>query len=171
MTAEALIVEPHSNDVLLLIPILTILGFQITTAQTFQEAKDLLRRSQRLLITEVRLGAFNGLHLVLRGHSLDPEMAAIVMSEIDDPVLRAEAEAMGATFLVKPLTSVETQAAVMRTVFRKPGVAFEPVRPPFERRTAERRAVTGAGWTGERRHVERRAHQRTALDQGHAHQG
>lgn len=154
---QALIVEPSSTDVLLLLPILSLLGFQVAVAETFQEAKGLLRPSHRLLVTEVRLGEFNGLHLVLRAHSLNPQMAAIVTSGVDDPVLRAEAEAMGATFVLKPLAAAEAQAAVVRTVLRKPSVTFEPIRAPFERRSRDRRTLAGdSGWPSERRRLERR---------------
>jgi hypothetical protein len=36
---------------------------------------------------------------------LHPAMRILVFSGFDDPVLRAEAEQLGATYLVKPVTS------------------------------------------------------------------
>ena len=115
--------------------------FEVTVAETFAKAKDRLNtRPPALLVTEIRLGEYNGLHLVLRGKAQRPSMAALVMSSMADPVLQTEAEAMGATFLVKPLENSELLAAVTRTLFQRDR-SEGPVRPPFERRKGDRRAA------------------------------
>ena len=59
------------------------------------------------LITDVRLGAFNGLQLAVMARDMHPDMRLIVFSGFDDPVLRADAEQIGATYLVKPVVSGE----------------------------------------------------------------
>jgi hypothetical protein len=56
-----------------------------------------------LLIVDVRQGAYNGLHLVVRAHAEDPELAAIVTHSTFDPVLESEAAAEGAVYLIKPI--------------------------------------------------------------------
>lgn len=162
VVASALVVDPKLNEALSTVALLTDEGFEVTVAETFAKAKDRLNtRPPALLITEVRLGEYNGLHLVLRGKAQRPTMAALVMSTIPDPVLQTEAEAMGATFLIKPFDTRELLAAVTRTMFqldRSEG----PVRAPFERRTVERRStfiVIGP----ERRNIERRATLATRL--------
>jgi two-component system response regulator YesN len=57
------------------------------------------------LITDVRLGAFNGLQLAVMARDIQPNIQVIVFSGFDDPVLRADAERIGATYLVKPVPS------------------------------------------------------------------
>lgn len=161
----ALVVEPGLSDVLQLVPILSALGFQITATETFQEAKQSLRTPPRLLVADIRLGEFNGLHLVLRGRSTRPDMAAVVTSAIDDPVLRAEAEAMGATFVVRPIGAEELRAAIARTLLRNPGEPFQPIRAPFERRTGPRRSVSAPRvFEPDRRVSDRRSDVRARLE-------
>jgi DNA-binding NtrC family response regulator len=139
--ASALVVDPKLNEALSVVALLTDQGFEVTVAESFAKGKDRLNmRPPVLLLTEIRLGEYNGLHLVLRGKAQRPNMAALVMSSHADPVLRAEAEAMGATFLVKPVETRELLAAVTRTLFQRDR-AEGPIRPPFERRRTERRAA------------------------------
>jgi ActR/RegA family two-component response regulator len=52
---------------------------------------------------DVRLGAFNGLQLVVLARDVNHATQVIVFSGYDDPVLRAEAEHLGAIYLVKPV--------------------------------------------------------------------
>jgi DNA-binding response OmpR family regulator len=156
MSASTLVVEPSLKDLLMLVPLLHSLGLQITVAESFQEAKHAMRVPPLLLIAEVRLGEFNGLHLVLRGRASRPAMAAIVTSETDDPVIRTEAEAMTATFVPKPTTPEEWRAAIARTLLRDQNRPFEPIRPPFERRVGQRRVQSATDIATERRQSSRR---------------
>src|SRR5688500_11415223 len=75
---SALIVEPVLLDALFVVATATSLGFQATVAATFQEGVERLRLSPLLLVTDLRLAEYNGLHLVLRGKSAKPDLAAIV---------------------------------------------------------------------------------------------
>ena len=135
---STLIVEPSLDDLPSFVLCLSEAGFRVTAAATYLQARTLLdARAASLLITEVRLGAYNGLHLVIRAKTATPPIPAIVMSSMDDPVLRAETEAMGATFLVKPFAGTELRAAALRTMLGDPHGA--PPRAPFERRESERR--------------------------------
>jgi DNA-binding NtrC family response regulator len=152
---SVLVVEPCLNETLLVMTRLTTAGFDVTVAETFVQAKPLLSaQPPAVLLTAVRLGAHNGLHLVLRGKSTRPEMAALVTAPHDDVVLRADAEAMGATFLVTPLGERDLIAAVLQTFFRRDH-ASGPIRPPFERRVGERR-LSGTSSDHERRSSDRR---------------
>lgn len=73
---------------------------------TFEEARKVVRDSSLdALITDVRLGAFNGLQLAVMARDIQPNIQVIVFSGFDDPVLRADAERIGATYLVKPVPS------------------------------------------------------------------
>ena len=151
----ALVVEPSAADAVWMALMLSELGFRVIVSDSFQDARAQLTVPPTLLVTELRLGEYNGLHLVLRGKSSHPQLAAIVTSRIDDPVLYTEAEQLGATYVVKNTGTQEFRAAVMRTVFRIDPPA-EPIHPPFERRTAHRRRKVIADYTPELRVVERR---------------
>ena len=63
----------------------------------------LLRSTVGLLLTDVRLGAFNGIQLAVIARRLVPDVSIVVFSGVDDPVLREEARRVSATYLLKPL--------------------------------------------------------------------
>jgi len=76
----------------------------VVACESFEKARQRLK-SERFdaLITDVRLGAFNGLQLAVMARDMFPAMRVIVFSGFDDPVLRADAEQIGAVYLVKPV--------------------------------------------------------------------
>ena len=75
-------------------------------ASSFELARQMLRSEEfDVLVTDVRLGAFNGLQLALLARDLYPQITLIVFSGFDDPVLRAEAEHAGAAYVVKPVAA------------------------------------------------------------------
>ena len=76
-------------------------GFRVVTSASFEDGKALLDAADppALLIASVRLGAYNGLHLVIRGRLDHPDMAAILTSDAPDPSLHAEAAKYGAGYL------------------------------------------------------------------------
>ena len=138
--ANALVVEPSVAETLVLVSSLSDLGFQVTVSDNFRDARARLMSAPALLVTELRLGEYNGLHLVFRAKSIRSNIAAIIRTQIADPLLQLEAERMGATFVLKTTSPGEFRAAVSRTLMRKMD-SFEPIRPPFERRHRERRAA------------------------------
>ena len=84
--------------------ILVSAGFLVTCASTYDQAKQgLLCAPPDLLVTDVRLGAYNGLHLVVRAHSDHPSMPAIVLDVHHDRVLESETQNAGAVYVGKPL--------------------------------------------------------------------
>jgi DNA-binding NtrC family response regulator len=81
-------------------------GLEVVAQGTFESARRALRsESFDALLTDVRLGAFNGLHLAVEARNMHPDMRIIVFSGFDDPVLRSEAERIGALYMVKPVTA------------------------------------------------------------------
>ena len=81
-------------------------GEQIVACASFAEARRALQTTHfDALITDVRLGEFNGLQLAVIGREAYPDIRLIVFSGFDDPVLRTEADHVGATYVVKPVTS------------------------------------------------------------------
>jgi DNA-binding NtrC family response regulator len=80
-------------------------GRPIVTSGSFEEARrKVLEDKFDILVTDVRLGAFNGLQLAIIARDRDPEIGIIVFSGYDDPVLQEEAARLGAHYLVKPVT-------------------------------------------------------------------
>ena len=74
-----------------------------TTLTTFEQARsELESRAYALLITDVKLEAFNGLQLVIRERVRGTGTRAIVIGD-PEPVLKAEAERQGALYLESPL--------------------------------------------------------------------
>ncbi len=55
-----------------------------------------------VLVVDVRLGAYNGLHLVISGRARNPQMRGIVTTAGADPGLADEARRHDAGYLVKP---------------------------------------------------------------------
>jgi DNA-binding response OmpR family regulator len=58
-----------------------------------------------LLVSDVRLGGFTGLHLVIRSQSSRPKMRSILLDRIHDPVVAQDAAQHGATYLGGPVTT------------------------------------------------------------------
>jgi DNA-binding NtrC family response regulator len=89
-------------------------GHDVVACATFETAKrQLLEEVFDVLLTDVRLGAFNGLQLAVLARDLYPGIRIIVFSGFDDNVLRHEAERIGATYLVKPVV-IATLLELMR---------------------------------------------------------
>lgn len=79
-------------------------GCVVTPFDRFEDAKRYLAtETPDILITDVRLGGSNGLHLVVMSKLRHPEMTALVMTGFDDVVLKKDAEAIGASYVVKPV--------------------------------------------------------------------
>jgi len=71
---------------------------------SFEEGRAaLLREPADALIVDVRLGAFNGLHLAHLARRQSETMTIIAVSGFDDSVLREEASSIHASYLVKPI--------------------------------------------------------------------
>ena len=79
-------------------------GYDTVTCERFTDAKTLLSTTRPdLLLTDIRLGAYNGLQLAIFAQRRHPDIPIIVLTGYEDPTLRQQAAASGATFLVKPV--------------------------------------------------------------------
>ena len=154
---SVLVVEPDLADRLIFTSMLSASGFHVTAATSFAQARVLLggARPFAVLLTTLRLGTYNGLHLVVRGHCVQPTIAAVVVASREDAMVQTETETLGATFVTKPTTSQECLAAILQTVFRR-ATSTGPIRPPFERRLGERRKDAPQSIDVERRRTDRR---------------
>jgi DNA-binding response OmpR family regulator len=82
--------------------LLTAAGYLTRAVGTFEQGLRILRTDPPdLLIADVRLGAYNGLQLVLSSQRPVP---AIVITGFDDPVLEADARRQGADYVLKPVS-------------------------------------------------------------------
>jgi len=86
---------------------------EVTACGTFEDARRRLReQSFDVLLTDVRLGAFNGLQLAVLAKDVNPQTQLIVFSGFDDDVLRAEATHLGAVYLVKPVYAAQLKQLI-----------------------------------------------------------
>ena len=100
-----LIVEDDRSLLGWLVELLGRERYRVTGAASFEAGKRALAASPDLLITDVRLGAFNGLQLIFRARAKNPRLPVIVMTGFTDAALRAESERLHAVHLEKPFDS------------------------------------------------------------------
>jgi FixJ family two-component response regulator len=94
-------------------------GHLVIAVSSFQEAKShLYTVSPDLLIADVRLDAFNGLHLAARARIDYPKLPVIITHASADRVLEREAERQGAAFVVKPLENPDFLTSVQSALDR-----------------------------------------------------
>lgn len=78
-------------------------GYTHATAHSFEDAvRRVSTERPDLVVTAVRLGQFNGMHLVVRWRADDPDLPIVVIGEAADRALAAEAAKYGVHFLSKP---------------------------------------------------------------------
>jgi len=89
--------------------------YHVTGVSTFDGAKRLLAMEPfDLLITDVRLRGFNGLHLVMQVRAEHPETEIIIISGYDEPLIELEANRHNAVFVRKPVMPSEFLKTVAR---------------------------------------------------------
>lgn len=108
-----LVVDGDTRDRTSTVLLLEAAGYQVRSARNFEDARAMLIAERPdLLITDLRLGPYNGLHLVLWGRTEHPEMASLVTSRVADPVLEAEARRQSAQFLLRPIADPQLLDAI-----------------------------------------------------------
>ena len=101
-------------------------GYDTLAVGTFEAGSRALKwQAPDLLIVDVRLGAFNGLHLIVTNPNPVP---AIVITGFPDSVLETEARQRGAEYLVKPIEPSELLSLVRERLEHLPG--SDQFRPP-----------------------------------------
>ena len=82
--------------------------YHVTGSSTFEGAKRLLSIEPfDLLVTDVRLRGFNGLHLVMQVRAEHPDTEVIIISGYDEPLIELEASRYNAVFVRKPVMPAE----------------------------------------------------------------
>ncbi|MBA2303294.1 MAG: response regulator [Acidobacteria bacterium] len=112
-----LVLDDDPNTLSGIVELLRDANYQVTGAATYDGAKGLLALSPYdLFITDVRLRGFNGLNLVRQSSSDYPDMAIIIITGFDEPMMEIEAGRYRAEFLRKPVDPGELLAVVERCV-------------------------------------------------------
>jgi PleD family two-component response regulator len=161
-TARTSVLLVHSNpdSLVSLSEILQRAGYRVRRAPSFEEARIALAARPACLVAAVQLGIFNGLHLVLDGRSRDTHLAAVVLDVRQDVALQADAQRLGAAYVVEPVQEGRLLALVAQLMDgATPGAAGDLYQ---DRRRSERR-VAVLQFEPERRRAERR---RAALARG-----
>ena len=128
---RVLVVAPTSPLAANLVEWLTEAGHEVILVTSFLAGKARLELAPSVLIAEVRLGDYNGLHLALRAKA--DGIPALVLGDTD-PVLEREAERLGVAYLphqlsrsalVSALEQVEPAAAAeVASPSASPGLSF-----------------------------------------------
>jgi DNA-binding response OmpR family regulator len=88
-------------------------GYSVVLIEQFEEARRYIDQTPPdALITDVRLGAINGLQLVLHMRDAKPDAPILVLSAFSDAMIQREAEKQGARYLTKPITRQDLVAAL-----------------------------------------------------------
>ena len=112
-----LVVESDPAELSQTVTVLRSAGYRVMEASRFDEAKRMLATNPpQLLLTGVRLGAYNGLHIIVRSRVDHPEMVAILTNHSLDPVLKAEAERQRAIYLLRPWRDQDLLRVIARSL-------------------------------------------------------
>lgn len=100
--------------------LLTGAGYDTTAAANFEEARSAMNQgAPDLLIAHLRLGAFNGLHLFLRGRADRPDMAAIITTRPEDDAIRIEAMQFGVLCVLTRVVTRDFLPTIARVIERR----------------------------------------------------
>jgi DNA-binding NtrC family response regulator len=92
-------------------------GYSVVPVLSFAEAHRLMPFVRPdVVVADVRLGKYNGLQLAVQAGALDPPPGVIVTSGFEDSVISAEAQRLGATFLLKPIDPTRLLAVIAKMV-------------------------------------------------------
>lgn len=107
-------------------------GYEVETAASGQEALDALaRRRFSVMLCDVRMPGLSGLDVVPRALELDPDLAIMMLTGVNDAPTAAGVLATGALdYLLKPVELAELQQAIERALHRR--------ELEIDRRTVER---------------------------------
>jgi DNA-binding NtrC family response regulator len=100
---RVLIVEDENPTLTGWVELLGAAGYHVTGVSSYEQALDELAHMPDLLITDVRLGVYNGLQLVMRGRMINPDLQAIVVTGYADQVVFREAVHLHAEHVEKPV--------------------------------------------------------------------
>lgn len=118
---RVLIVDDDRAVCAVLARLLTADGYEVATADNAQEALALLAGNEFvLLLSDINLASGSGLELIRAVAAEYPEIAAVIITGVDDPPLAAEAFELGAYgYLLKPFGALEVEIQVAEALQRR----------------------------------------------------
>ncbi len=96
-------------------------GYRVTGVGSFEEARRALADHPDVLLTDIRLGPYNGLQLIIRGRALNPQLGAVVVTGHPDIVVQREAESLDAIHMEKPVNPEALLREVARALAARGG--------------------------------------------------
>jgi len=113
MTSDILVVSVDAAVLSGRVTALRRSGFSARASSSFPDARRTLEEGPppEVLVTDVRLGPYNGLHLVAVARVEFPRTVAIVIGG-QDHVLEVEAAGLGARYLLAPVTPRELELTI-----------------------------------------------------------
>lgn len=131
--SQILVVSNDGAGLTRMLRVLNGAGHLARGASTFEEATRLLANlSPDLVIADERLGAFNGLHVILRARAGHPDVGAIVTTPVLRRGLEADARSLDVECVVKPENPAEWLGTISRTFKPVAGsstIRFEAIHP------------------------------------------
>lgn len=96
-------------------------GFSVVTVGSGAEALDAIRNGEfQVLLCDVRMPRMNGLEVVGNALEIDPHLAVIMLTAVNDAPTATEALARGAAdYLIKPVELADLYQAVRRAMHRR----------------------------------------------------
>jgi DNA-binding NtrC family response regulator len=117
-TAAILVVDGDASALASLVQPLRNAGYRTVGADSFETGRHLLHTEWfDLLITDVRLAAYNGLHLVFHSRVFNPACKTIVLATVPDASIESETWRLGAHYVARPIED-ESLLALVGTVLQ-----------------------------------------------------
>jgi CheY-like chemotaxis protein len=114
---RVLVLDDDENALVGIAELLSVAGYDVTAVSAYEDAKKRLTPGAfDLLITDVRLRSYNGLHLVMKVRQESPETGIVIMTGYDEPLMELEASRYHAKFIRKPIKSIELMEAVRQSL-------------------------------------------------------
>ena len=122
MRRTALIVDADTVQLADTVRALRALDYTVIAASSFDDARRHLLDTEdlSLLVADIRLGQFNGLHLAFRARAHHPHVRLVITDHAFDTTLEAETKRLGGAYLARPFT---TDALAMMISRPEPRVA------------------------------------------------
>jgi len=123
---RVLVVDDEETIRLALAKFLRSRGYNVQTADSGPSALDLLQRGSYVaMLCDVRMPGLTGVELVPRALAIDPDLAIVMLSAVNDAPTAAEVLSAGAMdYLTKPVELGDLQLAIERALHRR-GLAIE----------------------------------------------
>jgi len=113
--SQIFVVSSDNADLTAMLGVLAGAGYSATGATTFEEAqRRLVSESPDLVIADERLGAFNGLHVLLTARAERPNTCGIVTTPVENRGLEADARSLNVQCMVKPRDAAEWLGPISR---------------------------------------------------------